>query len=424
MATDLLIDAWGDYRDAVIHYYREIAQPALDDDRELLPDREVAAADRALQHIVERSQLVTEIGEAQLRLSQGSSDYDLIALRLLAAGAVDVAVACEALRICPDPPAADPIFIVEGAHSPPQSALALLKEADQLFGDDDGAPRDSGSTPIAPTRPSASAAPLDFGDPETGETEAESGGSVSIAGGAIDLAHDELIAAARQSLTKLIDDAAEPGLKFATGLFSGIAGGFHATAMVEPLQRLHTLAERVGVIKRRLVRLLASGFQKLFKTGAAQPDQLVGRAVTISEGVARDKAEDFAEGRLVGPFGDMLRWLVRCEDAGQAAESVIAPAEALDDQRVGDIRDALEELTDAYRNEMKWTGKTADWLSWAAPFISTLAVHVGGPLLVVGLNAAGFGFVIYTLDVRVDGHGLPARVRSVVQILNEELQAN
>src|ERR1700728_1589732 len=151
MATDLLIDAWGDYRDAVIHYYSEIAQPALDEDRELLPDGEVGAANRALQHIVERSQLVTEIGEAQLRLSQDSSDYDLVALRLLAAGAVDVAVACETLRICPDPPAADPIFIVEGAHAPEQSALTLLEEADQLFGGDDGAPRDSGSTPIAPT---------------------------------------------------------------------------------------------------------------------------------------------------------------------------------------------------------------------------------------------------------------------------------
>jgi len=418
MSADLLTDAWGAYRDAVRSYYEEIAQPALEDDRILL---EVGAADRALQDVVECSETLTEIGEAQLRLSQGADDR--IALRLLAAGAVDVAVACETLRICPDRPAADPVFAAEGIRAPEQTALELLNEADELFGGGGVTPRGPGSQsgggpkfPVDDLEVS-----IDVARPEYRGMEAGGGGQASIAGGSIGLVHSELMTTASQSLDALIGDAVNPGLKFASGLFLGMGGGIHLAAMGEPLRRLHVLAERVGVIKRRLVRLLASGFQKLVSTCAAQSNQLIGRAVAAGEGIAKDLAQDFVEGRFSNLFGGVLGWLVRRDDAAREAETLIGQAEALDADGALAVKRSLEELTDSYHDEMAWAGKTANWLSWASPFISTLAVHVGGPLLVAGLNAAGFGFVIYTLDVRVDGHGLPARVRSVVRILNDEL---
>ncbi|HEY2630988.1 MAG TPA: hypothetical protein VGI26_01265 [Solirubrobacteraceae bacterium] len=420
-----MTDAWDPYRDAVYKYYK-VAQPALNEERELIEDREVPAAERALQEVVERSRALTEIGEAQLRLSQ-DAEYDRVALLLLAAGAVDVAVACEGLRICPDHPVADPVFTTEEPETP-ERALGLLKEADELFGgnglepeDDDPDPQAGGSPPVAGGEVVSAA---DGEGYETSRAEASSadlqtgsGGPAPLAGGAVNPVQYKLIGTVSDSFDALIEGATEPGYKFATGSLLGTGGGFHITAGVEPLERLHTLARHVGVIKRRLVRLLASGFQKLLASSAAQSHQLIGRAVAAGEGIAKD----FAQGLLEARFGGLLGWLVRRDDAAHPAEEAIEQANALDTDSAADIERALEELTGSYHHQMKWAGNTAKWLSWASPFISTLAVHVGGPVLVVGLNAAGFGFVIYTLDVRIDGHGLPARVRSIVQIVTDDL---
>jgi hypothetical protein len=148
MAADPLTDAWRPYRDAVRGYYA-IVGPALIEDRELDADSdsEVAEAERALQDVVERSQAVTEIGEAQLRLAR-DAEYDRVAVRLLAAGAVDIAVACEALRVCPDRPAADPALVTAERPARGEAALDLLARADELFDDGDGTePEDDGKEP-------------------------------------------------------------------------------------------------------------------------------------------------------------------------------------------------------------------------------------------------------------------------------------
>jgi hypothetical protein len=439
MAADPLTSAWRPYRDAVRDYY-EIVGPALSEDRELDADSdsEVAEAERALQDVVERSQAVTEIGEAQLRLAR-DAEYDRVAIRLLAAGAVDIAVACEALRVCPDPPVADPAFITEEHQTPRETALDLLARADELFDDGDGTePEDDGKEPEDggkggkpgdPVKPvlGGGLRKLESEEPVTEggglavagrrQLASEGGDLAPLAGGCLDPEQIKLVEAIDERLKDLVGNAAEPGLKFASGAVSGITAGFHITAAAEPLERLGVLAKRVGVIKRRLVRLLASGFQKLMGVSGATSQRLVGQGLGVIEG----EASDIVERRVLDRFRDLLGWLVRYQSALTDAESAIRQQQTLRSEDVAGIAQELWELTQMHHDEMVWTGRTATWLSWAAPFISTLAVPVGGPLLVVGLNALGAGFVIYTLDVRVDGHGLPARVRSVAQIVNDGL---
>jgi hypothetical protein len=413
MATESLIDAWGPYRDAIYGYY-EIAADAVRGDREL-EDEEIAEVDRALQGVVERSQALTEIGVAQLRLAVGP-EYDRVAVRLLAAGAVDVAVACEALRVCPDSPGSDPVFVREEGDGLQETALELLAEADALFsngggvdpegsdepddGDDDpgGSPIVAGSSPLLP------------GD--SGLTYG-SGGLEPLAGGAVDPMRLKLLDAADRSFDKLTDAAAEPALKFTSGAISGIAGGFHLAATLDPFDKLTALAEAVGVVKRRVVRLLASGFRKLLGVSGQTSSDLVVRAIRIVE----TKAVKLVRPVVQRAVRDVLAWLVNCGAAKQGVEGVLLDPGALQGRGATSAEVALAGLTRAYASEMEWTAKVGQWLSWAGPFISTLAVHVGGPLLVVGLNAVGLGFVLYTLDVRVDGHGLPTRVSSVVQII-------
>ncbi len=422
MANDPLIDAWGAYRDTVRRYY-DVVEPALGDDRELASGSEVADAERALQHVVECSQIVTEIGEAQLRLAR-DAEYDRVAVRLLAAGAVDIAVACEALRVCPDRPVEDPVVITEEPQPIEETALDLLERADGLFGrgDDSDDPEDDGTPPWDSGRdgPDRPVSPIIGGGAQRpgGEGPAtESGTPAPLAGGSLDPGQLVLLAAAEESLDALLDAAVEPGVTFASGSISGITAGFHITAAAEPLATLGDLAQRVGVVKRRLVRLLASGFQKLAGASGCTSQQLVGQGLGAIEG----RAFGFMERRLRNPFRGLLAWLTRCDGARADTELAIEQQDALSPQEADRIGRELRMLTDTYREEMVWTGRIGNWLSRAAPFISTLAVHVGGPLLVVGLNALGGGFVVYTLHVRVDGHGMPARVRSVVRVVNDEL---
>jgi hypothetical protein len=416
MAADPLTYAWRPYRDAVDAYYK-IVQSAVGDDRELGPDREVPEAERALQNVVERSQAMTEIGEAQLRLAR-DAEHDRVAARLLAAGAVDIAVACETLRVCPDRPVEDPTVITEERQTPGETALDLLAEANRLFGGgDDEEPDNGGGAPKRPTLPVAPKQGDGAQGLKSGDLATESSGPAQLAGGCLGPGQLTLSEATDDSLNALIHEAVEPGFKFASGAVSGITAGFHITAAAEPLERLGVLAQHVGVIKRRLVRLLASGFQKLVGASSVASQRLVGQGL----GVIESRAFGLAGHRLRDPFRDLLGWLVRYESAKADAESAIAQQDTLGPEEADGIAEELEKLTRAYREEMIWTGRVAKWLTWAAPFISTLAVHAGGPLLVVGLNALGTGFVLYTLDVRIDGHGLPARVRSIVQIVNDEL---
>ena len=126
MAADPLTSAWNHYSSAVCAYY-EIVSPALGEDRELVAGGEVdEPAERALQAVVERSRVVTEIGERQLWFLW-NAEYDRVAVRLLAAGAVDIAVACEACASVPDRPVADPRLHSRGAPACGESAIDLLE---------------------------------------------------------------------------------------------------------------------------------------------------------------------------------------------------------------------------------------------------------------------------------------------------------
>lgn len=182
MASEPLIDAWVSYRDAVRQFYG-VAGPAVDEQR-TLEGTEIEGADGALEQVVSYSQALTEIGLAQIE-GRSDGEHDRTASLLLAAAAVDVAVACEALQVSPDPPAPDEAFAgLPDVDTPLESALVLLDEADGLFGQ------------LGP-----------------------------LAGAGGDPTRHELEQATSESFDSLVLEASDPTLRFALGLLAGLAHG-------------------------------------------------------------------------------------------------------------------------------------------------------------------------------------------------------
>jgi hypothetical protein len=373
MATEPLIEAWGPYRDAVRHFYG-IAGQAIEEQRNL-EGAEIEAADDALDQVVSYSQALTEIGLAQIQ-ERANREFDRTASLLLAAAAVDVAVACEALQVSPDPPAPDQVFgDVFDEDTPIESALRLLYEADGLFGQ------------LEP-----------------------------FAGASVDPTRHELKQATSDSFDSLVHEASDPTLRFALGLLAGLAHGIAIPPEAATLShRLEQLAEEAGRVKRHLVKLIASGYHKLVGVSGQEAEQLAQASAQFG---VEQAAEALRRG-VLHVVADLLGWFTRRRDAERDANAWIARPVLLQPRDAANITYQLTALTTAYKEQMKWTGRIAKWIARAAPVISTLAAPVGGPAVVAGLDAVGVGFVLYTLNVRVDGHGMPASVKSVVAILED-----
>jgi hypothetical protein len=375
MANEPFIDAWVSYGKAVRHFY-DVAGPAVDE-RRTLEGTEIDAAEAALEQVVSYSQALTEIGLAQIQ-ERTDGEYDRTASLLLAAAAVDVAVGCEALQVSPEPPAPDQVFAdLSDDDTALESALELLDEADGLFGQ------------LGP-----------------------------LAGAGVNPTRHELQQATSTSFDSLVHEASDPTLRFALGLLAGLAHGIAIPPEAATLSdKLEQLTEEAGRVKRHLVKLIASGYHKLVGVSGQEAEQLAQASAQFGIG----QAAEALRRRVMRAVADLLGWLTRRPDAERDANAQIARPAVLQPPDAANITYQLTALTTAYTEQMKWTGRIAKWIARASPLISTLAAPVGGPAVVAGLDAVGVGFVLYTLNVRVDGHGMPASVKSVVAILEDGL---
>jgi hypothetical protein len=373
VAVDPLTQAWETYRGSVLRLY-EVAGPALDERREL-SDAEIGRAARALEEAAAASQSLTDIGRALLEQTE-DQDYDRVATRLLAAASVDVAVACEILQLAPERPEPDPLFDTE-EPSPDESPLALLEQADGLFG-----------------------------------------GAATASGAEADPLRAELRDATLADLAKLVDDASDPAWKFATGVVTASVAGIHFPPHADPVKALGELSGKLRRIKRHIVKLLISGLEKLVGVSGKTARHLVSESERFVDRRVGDAVQR-ARQRL---FAGLIGSIVGREAAEASIDTLIARPHDVYPPDAANVRFELEALTGAYADEMEWTGRIAKWISIGAPFISTLAVHIGGPLIVAGIDGIGAGFVVYTLDVRVGTHRLPAKVRSVVKIVEDGLE--
>ena len=363
MAINQLNNAWWHYRDAVDRFY-EVAGTALGDGQLLEDDDSVERADGALADALVWSHQLSEIGEGLLgdpdRRNRG---HDEISVLLIAAAAVDSMLACDGLRVSPEPIERDPRFVERASTVEAEPAEILLREADTLFG-----PR--------------------FG----------------AIGGGQEVNRKGLLRECTQTLDTLVNAATDPAMRFG---FEAVSTGLSPLINFATAQTAHQLgqiAQRTGRIRKHAVGLLRENVRKLF---AAADEASIERALDLLRQALRSHGE-----RLLG----IIAGYSRAEADVNAA--IYYPGDLIA-HSVGVVRTDLGTLANAYREQMRWTNRIAKSLSFLAPLISVVASSVGvpGPMIVIGLDSIGLGFVVYTLAVRLDGYRLPSRVDGVVTLV-------
>ncbi len=385
MSVDGLTEQWVAYRGAALRFY-SVAGPFLREHRSLDGDadddeqRAIAAeAEEALEEAVRSSEGLADValeglGEADTEDHDYAHDrsQERTETLLLAVAAVDAALAYSALSLLPDapPPERGP---AEGAPDlPGESPFDTIAGADWLFG---------------------------------------SPGLEVVGGGGGDPTREELRGDCHASAGRLVDLASDPALSFSFAMLTGALTT--ALPQAEPLALLHDLAEQAGRIKGRALKLVASCLRKLAGMSDRDPEELAEVGVSCIEGLAAEVVQE----RLKATFTSALGVIAGRGAAEAAIDEAIRDATEVSPRASATIRYEAATLTTAYAQMMDRASTTAKWLGWASPLIAALATPAVLPIM----NGLGAGFVVYTLDVRLDGHPLPSRVAGLVTIVKRNL---
>jgi hypothetical protein len=380
MATRALDEQWQAYKEA-FWAFDGLARDRPDADQEFKRD-EIGPVDHALCELAGRSERLASNG---IELLQGATDEDRerISTLLIAVATADLAIASEALQLGPERPQPDPEFVEVAAGIEVESARTIVASVDELFG------------------PSAALGGLSGGEAITTQ--------------------QELLQECGLAMDQLVGSAYDPALRF--GLGAASVGVAHlvmpavfdlGTNLVTHLERLE---RKVGWVKRHVVRLIATAFRKLIGVAAKKSDELA------------DEATKFLVDHMPGNIRNIARQALETllsrvggrEMAERGLTIVIAAADGLTPQVAADICQDMQGLTSSYAEQMIWTQRIAKLVSFSAPFISTLAAPIGGPLLVVALDGIGMGFVVTTLRARVTGRLAGQDFNGVVTIVNRRV---
>ena len=359
MVPSELNEQWQAYKEA-FRAYEALARSPLDERRELEGD-EIDRADHALCDLAGRSERLAWRGIELLESATGE-DREQISTLLVAVATADTAIACEALQLGPERPQADLEHYEAPAEAEVESTVRIVAEIDELFG-------------------MAAAVGGSGGDPTQEQLEDE----------------------CREATDRLIGSAYEPALRFGGGVAAGglahlvLLPGLHiASDLVGHLERLE---RHLGRVKRQIVRLIAAGFRKLIGTAATRVDELADEAVKFFSDGALSEMGSVPRNVVERTLG----FLCGRDMAEQKTSASIVGAWPMSASATAQIERELRDLTKAYGDQMTWAGRIAKLISYSAPFISTLAVQFGGPLLVLALDGVGLGFVLSTLRVKVTG---------------------
>jgi hypothetical protein len=364
--------------------FYSVAGPFLREQRSLDIDvadqaENAAEAEQALEDAVLSSERLADVA-VEILVGADTEDHGYAHDRtqertetlLLAVAAVDAALAYSALSLSPGAP-------------PPERAVAE-GAADQLA--------DSPYDTIA-------AADWLFGSP----------GLEVVGGGGGDPTRDELRGECYASAERLINLASDPALSFSVGMITGALPA--PLPQIEPLVLLYGLAEEVGRIRGRALKFVASCFRKLAGMSDRGPKELAQVGVDCI-GALR---ADVVQGRLKATFTSALGVVAGRGAAEAAIGELIHSAAHVSPDASARIRYEMASLTTAYVQMMDRASTTAKWLGRASPLIAVLAA----PAVPI-INGLGTGFVVYTLDVRLDGHeSVPSRVAGLVTIVRRNL---
>jgi hypothetical protein len=403
MATDELRANWHDYEVVVRSFYRRFGRDSIESER-------LEEADTALGEVADLSERLTDSGVGLLEELRGDNephgeeeasgeegarggDRERITTLVLAAAAVDIAVACDVLLRHPDRvelqaqglPVGEPEDGVER-----ESPLVLLDEAARLYGMGDDAD-DGTDEPLPP-----------------------------VAGAQKNPNLTWLLQACEQAADRLIESAYDPASGFARGVLSAAGGPLAQLPASDLLARLATLKRAVGLLKRQVVKLITTGIHKMLGASVSTSGGLVHQAVYFIEGEARNALRAAMRSKVI-------ELLARAAGRSAVAGDVTYAAGGLrvvEVQFVGGVENELNDLTREYADQMKWAGRIASAISYAAPLVSALAAPTagGGPLLLVTINGVGVGFVVSTLRMKVTGRVLSREVHGVVTIVTRRVR--
>jgi hypothetical protein len=376
MAVDALTNEWIGYRDAALRFYG-VADAAVSD-QQSLEGPALDAADDALERCAGHSQNITEIALGMLpapgeedRGSVSDLDADRVVTLLLAVAAVDAAVGCSALAVAPERPL-DDFGLADVEDAPSESPFAVIAQADLLFGSPSGLVGGAGSDPT----------------------------------------REQLLEHCHVSADRLVDQASTPTLRFGGGLVTaGIPlvlppGGDAVTE----LERVRAAA---GRIRQQAIGLLASCFHKLIGLAGESAQQLARRGISFLE----LQAIRAAKKQLRQAFTSVLGRLAGRHAALQRIDMRVNGAVEVPAQASAAVSYEVASLISRHAQIMDRTTTAAKWVRRASPLIGALAT----PLVVVGLDALGIGFVLYMLDTRLGGHNLPSRVAGMVAIVERHV---
>ncbi len=375
MASDALTTEWIGYRDAALRFYG-VAGPFLRDER-ALEGHALADADDALEQCARHSRNITEIGLGVLpepgeeQSNASDVDADRVGALLLAVACVDAAVGYGALTGAPERPVDDPSLaeIVEPAT---ESPLEVIAQADLLFG-----------------------SPL------------------GLAGGAgTDPTREELLKFCHASADRLVDDASTPALLFGGGVVTAgiplvLPPGSDAVAELEKVRAA------AGRIRGHAIELLASCFHKLIGVAGKTAQHLAKQGIEFLERQAIHAAKE----QLRKAFTSALGRLAGRDSAQRRIDTRINSAAEVTGHESAAVSYEVASLTSRHAQIMHRTNTAAKWVGRASPLIGALAT----PLVVVGLDALGVGFVLYMLDTRLGGHNLPSRAAGMVAIVERHV---
>lgn len=376
MASDALTNEWIGYRDAALRFYG-VADPFLPLQRPL-EGQALDEANDALEECAGHSQNITKIGLGALpepgekdRGSASDVNADRVATLLLAVAAVDAAVGYGALTVAPERPLDDP-SLADVVDPPTESPLEVIAQADLLFGSPSGLVGGAGDDPIG----------------------------------------EELLEYCHVSADQLVDQASTPALRFGGGLVTAgipLALPPGGDAVVE----LEQVRAAAGRIRGHAIGLLASCFHKLIGLAGSNAQHLANQGIEFLE----RQAIRAAKKQLRKAFTSTLGRLAGRHSAQQRIEAQVNNAAAVTAYASAAVSYEVASLTSQHAQIAHRTTTAAKWVGHASPLIGALAT----PLVVVGLNALGVGFVLYMLDTRLGGHNLPSRVAGMVAIVERHV---
>jgi hypothetical protein len=356
VATQDYQATWAAYQEAIARLYeRPVATMVERGEGDIA---HVADLDERARDVADRSE---ELGQAAAQ-GLGSADPDqreLAELKLLAAGATDLAVANDLVRLAEEEV---PSEVVERSSTLP----ATVTELQDIL-----------------------ATPLETGVRSLMRESLEAQRTV----GPVDLkvAKQALKDAAKGAMTDIRDDAADAGQLTFVSLTAVPIPPIQEAAGITINALMATVGEKVSILLRRAARLVVQAIDKILK---ALGKEAQGEARRLAAGWI----DDLLKGTLIETLLDRLYQTTRIQD--DVNQQIDHASEALGADPYNTASTRVAELATKFRKQRRVITVLVRGLAFARTWI--LVIQPWGPLALTTAYVAAIGYVVYAGGDYVD----------------------